>query len=98
MRLNRGLRQMDFRKAALGLTLHILRWLQKNRLSLLICSILFSVIMYVGLPGFRATSTDQSLGTIVLAAGLINFTYWTLMNRQVTEAREKGRIKGRRKS
>jgi len=88
---------MDVRKITGNLARPILRWLKNNKLSLLIGSAVFFLIMFISIPGFQTSQADKTFGSVVLTAGLINYTYWTLANRQNVPVQENRRIKGRRK-
>ncbi|HMK47273.1 MAG TPA: hypothetical protein VK436_11665 [Methanocella sp.] len=88
---------MDIRKKITSFSLLVQAWLRKNRLALLIGCILFFLIMYVNIPGFHTTRTDQAFGTVMLVSGLLNYTIWTILNKPTEPIQNKKRIKGKRK-
>ncbi|WP_048197795.1 hypothetical protein [Methanocella arvoryzae] len=88
---------MSINKIVLRVGRRIARWLRMFKMSILLAGVIFFILMYLDIPGFQASDTDKVFGSIVLALGLINFTYWTFLNRQAAQAQEKRRIKGKRK-
>lgn len=89
---------MNIKKVISRITRRIARWLKTYRTSILLAGVIFFILMYLDLPGFRTSDMDKVFGSIVLALGLINFTYWTLVNRNASRVQEKRKIKGKRKS
>lgn len=75
----------------------LFKWLKKYRMTLLVACIIVFLLMYINIPGFQAGPLDKVVGSVVLAAGLINFTFWTLQDREASRARERRKIKGKRK-
>ncbi|WP_424356803.1 hypothetical protein [Methanocella sp. MCL-LM] len=89
---------MNLKRITSRITGRFARWLKTYKTSILLAGVIFFILMYLDLPGFRTTDMEKVFGSIVLALGLINFTYWTLINRKASQVQEKRKIKGRRKS
>ncbi len=89
---------MNGRAIVSKLSTVLVKWLKKYRMTLLVACIIFFLLMYINIPGFQAGPFDKVVGSVILAAGLINFTFWTLQNREASRTREIRKIKGRRKS
>lgn len=89
---------MDAKTLLIRFASRMSRWLRQYKTSILVAGIIFFILMYMNIPGFQASDMDKVFGSIVLALGLLNFTYWTLINKQVAQAQDKRKIKGRRKS